>query len=86
MPGNNMVTIFANMVVCDDLLAILILGGFIADKHKVPLVAVGTAQVVHQVRAILQTRVTPVRVLFFHTAVAHFLLGKSFESLVDKTL
>lgn len=34
---------------------LLILCDLVADQHKVPLVTVGTAQVVHQVGAILQT-------------------------------
>lgn len=44
-------------VICYYLLSIFILSGFITDEHKVPLMAVDTAQVVHQVRAILQTSV-----------------------------
>lgn len=44
-------------VICDDLLSVLILGGFVADEHKVPLMAARAAQVVHQVRAVLQTGV-----------------------------
>lgn len=69
--GDDMVTVFTNMVICDDLLSIIILRGFVADQHEVPLVAAGTGQVVHQIGAILQTSVPSVRVFFLHTAVAH---------------
>lgn len=44
-------------VVGDDLLSILVLCGFIADQHKVPVVAVGAAQVVHQVRPAFEASV-----------------------------
>lgn len=44
-------------VICDNLLSIFILCGFITDQHEVPLMAASTAQVVHQVGAILQTGV-----------------------------
>lgn len=44
-------------VICDYLLSIIILCGLVADQHKVPLMAVGTPQVVHQVRPVLQTSV-----------------------------
>lgn len=45
-------------IVCHYLLSIIILGGFVVDEHEVPLVAISTAQIVHQIRAILQTSVT----------------------------
>lgn len=44
-------------VICDDLLSILFLCGFVVDQHKVPLVAVGTPQVVHQVRSAFEASV-----------------------------
>lgn len=61
-PENNWLSVLVGQeqsltIICDNLLSILILGGFIADQHKVPLMAVGAAQVIHQVRAILQTSV-----------------------------
>lgn len=45
-------------IIRDDLLSIIILSGFVADQYEVPLMAVGAAEVVHQVRAVLQTSVT----------------------------
>lgn len=45
-------------VICDYLLSIIFLCGFIADQHKVPVMAAGTLQVVDQVRAVLQTGVS----------------------------
>lgn len=44
-------------IIRDNLLSILFLCGFIADHHKVPLVAVGTPQVVHQVGTALKASV-----------------------------
>lgn len=44
-------------VICDYLLPVIVLCGFIADQHEVPLMAVGTSQVVHQVGPVLQTSV-----------------------------
>lgn len=44
-------------VICDDLLSILLLCGGVVDQHEVPVLALGAAQVVHQVGPALQTRV-----------------------------
>lgn len=44
-------------VICDYLLSVIVLCGFIADQHKVSVMAAGTAQVVHQEGAVLQTSV-----------------------------
>lgn len=44
-------------VICDDLLSILFLCGFVVDPNKVPLLAVGTAQIVHQVGSAFEASV-----------------------------
>lgn len=85
MPGYDVVTVFTHMIIGDYLLSILILCGLVADQHKVPLVTVGTAQVVHQVGAILQTCVPPVGVLFLHTTITHFTPFQKASNIHSKT-
>lgn len=66
-----MIAIFAHMVVSDYLFSILIFCGFVADQHKVPLMALGTAHVVNKVGAILQTGVPPIWIFFLDAAGTH---------------